>query len=149
MDNDQTKIKQLPSREIVAYELPLNNSSHTSNEPTSPKTLSSQYIIAIHRRLERQDRYLSPMTRHKIVFFGQPILVPYNKQPNSESTITNEHIYRIVLKQLERLLRTNKDLPNGTNHAANGDDALEERYPFVLKYVNEDGKKCSICSWNR
>ena len=149
MDNDQTKIKQLPSREITAYELPLNKSCDASNEATLLKTPSSRYIIAIHRRLERQDHYLSPMTRHKIVFFGQPILVPYDKQSIEQNKITNEHIYNIVFRQLKRLLRTNKDLTNGTPHSVESDDALKERYPFVLKYVHEDGKKCSTCSWNR
>ncbi|CAF0809558.1 unnamed protein product [Adineta steineri] len=149
MDNDQTKIKQLNFRELLAYELPLNKSSETSNEKTSPTNRSSLYIIAIHRRLERQERYLSPMTRHKIVFFGQPILIPYNNDPNSENKITNEDIYKLVFKQLERLLRKNKDLTNLSNHALDCDDSLKERYPFVLKHVNEEGKKCSICSWNR
>jgi ubiquitin carboxyl-terminal hydrolase 6/32 len=131
MDNDQTKIKQINLRELLAYELSINCSS---------------YIIARHRRLERQERYLSPMTRHKIIFFGQPILIPYN---NTEDKITNEDIYKIIFKQLERLLRKNNDLTYISNHAFDCDDSLKEKYPFVLKHVNEDGKKCSICTWNR
>ncbi|CAF4418330.1 unnamed protein product, partial [Rotaria sp. Silwood2] len=36
-----------------------------------------------------------------------------------------------------------------SNHALDCDDSLGERYPFILKHVNEDGKRCSICPWNR
>jgi len=147
MDNDLTKIKQLSLREFLAYELPINTPSDISDEKNSSS--SSSYIIAIHRRLERQERYLSPMTRHKILFFGQPILIPYNNNNNSENKITNESIYKIIFKQLERLLRKNNDSIYVSNHALDCDDSLKERYPFILKYVNDDGKKCSICSWNR
>jgi hypothetical protein len=142
MDNDSTKIKQLNIRELLAYELPLDKSSETTT------VNRSSYIIARHRRLERQERYLSPMTRHKIIFFGQPILVPYNNN-DSENKITNEDIYKIIYKQLERLLRKNNDLIYTSNHTFDCDDPLVEKYPFVLKHVNEDGKKCSICTWNR
>jgi ubiquitin carboxyl-terminal hydrolase 6/32 len=141
MDNDQTRMKQLNLRELLAYELPLNQPSETSS------INRSSYIIARHRRLERQERYLSPMTRHKIIFFGQPILISY--QNNSETKITNEDIYQSVFKQLERLLRKNNDVISISNHAFDCDDSLGERYPFTLKQVNEEGKKCSICSWNR
>ncbi|CAF3403769.1 unnamed protein product, partial [Rotaria sp. Silwood2] len=51
--------------------------------------------------------------------------------------------------QLERLLRKNSDLTSKSNHALDCDDSLGERYPFILKHVNEDGKRCSICPWNR
>ncbi|UJR27426.1 hypothetical protein I4U23_008715 [Adineta vaga] len=149
MDIDQTKIKQITSRDLTAYEIPLNKSLETSNEKVSSINRSTSYIIALHRRLERQERYLSPMTRHKIVFFGQPILISYDKNSISEEKITNQSIYQIVYKQLGRLLRKNKDLTNSSNHALDCDDSLKEGYPFTLKYVNEDGKKCSICSWNR
>jgi len=134
MDNNQTKIKQLNLRELLAYELSITRPS---------------YIVARHRRLERQERYLSPMTSHKIIFFGQPILIPYNNNNNTENKITNEDIYKIIFKQLERLLRKNNDLTCISNHVFDCDDLLKERYPFVLKRVNEDGKKCSICTWNR
>jgi hypothetical protein len=150
MDSDQTKIKQINIREFLAYELPINKSPETSpdnDNKTSSINRSLPYIIAIHRRLERQERYLSPMTRHKIIFFGQPILVPYDN--TSDKKLTNEDIYKIISKQLERLLRKNNDLTYVSNHAFDCDDSLGERYPFVLKYINDDGKKCSKCTWNR
>lgn len=140
MDNDSVKIKQINFRELLAYELPLNNTSETSNN-------HSLYLIARHRRLEKQERYLSPMTRHKITFFGQPILIPYNY--NLDKKITNQDIYKIVFKQLERLLRKNNDLVSISNHISDSNNTVEEKYPFVLKQVIEDGKKCSICTWNR
>ncbi|CAF0968583.1 unnamed protein product [Rotaria sordida] len=146
MDNDYTKIKQLNIRELLAYELPLiDKSSKISNDKILSTNPSLSYIKAMHRRLEPQERYLSPMTRHKIIFFGQPILIPYN----SENKITNKYIYKIVFKQLERLLRNNNDSINTYNHVFNGDDSVQEGYPFILKHINEDGKKCSVCSWNR
>jgi hypothetical protein len=148
MDIDHTKIKQLNLRDFLAYELPLNKSSDVSNDKIPQSNRSPSYIISIHRRLERQERYLSPMTRHRIIFFGQPILIPYKNNSDNE-IITNEHVYKVIYKQLERLLRKNKDCTSLSNHACDCDDSLGERYPFVLKHVNEDGKKCSICSWNR
>ena len=144
MDNDQTRMKQLNLRELLAYELPLNQSSETSINRSS-------YIMARHRRLERQERYLSPMTRHKIIFFGQPMLIPYpiNENNNSETKITNEDIYQSIYKQLERLLRKNNDSTLMANHVFDCDDSSGARYPFTLKQINEEGKKCSTCSWNR
>ncbi|CAF1339296.1 unnamed protein product [Rotaria sordida] len=142
MDSNQTKIKQLNIRDFVAFELPLITSIDNNN------TLSSiSYIVAVHRRLERQERYLSPLTRQKILFFGQPIIVPYNE--NNSIKITNKYIYENISKQLERLLRKTTDLTSKSNHALDCDDSLGERYPFILKHVNEDGKRCSICPWNR
>jgi len=148
MDNDQTRMKQLSARELIAYELPPVVPCEPINDDAIPPNRPVQnYIVAIHRRLERQDRYLSPMTRHRIVFFGIPILIPYST--NSTMTITNEMIYKDIFKQLERLLRKNTDAPSISNHALDCDDSLGERYPFILKRVREDGKKCAICSWNR
>jgi len=138
MDQNQTKIRQLNIRDFVAYELPLLNSNDTSQ---------INYIIAIHRRLERQERYLSPLTRHKTLFFGQPIIIPYEKDDLIK--ITNKSIYENISKQLERLLRKNTDTTCVSNHALDCDDSLGERYPFILKHVYEDGKRCSICPWNR
>jgi hypothetical protein len=140
MDSNQTKIRQLNIRDFVAYELPLLKTVDNEN-------LVSTYIVAVHRRLERQDRYLSPLTRQKILFFGQPMIISYDK--NQPIKITNKDIYENVSKQLERLLRKNTDLTYISNHALDCDDSLGQRYPFVLKHVSEDGKKCSICPWNR
>lgn len=145
MDNDQTKLKQTSIRELLAYELPLNQSSDISDNKSIPKNPSASYIKAIHRRLERQERYLSPMTRHKIIFFGQPIIIPFN----SEEKTTNEYIYRHVYKQLQRLLRKNNSVSNGFSRTHDSNDLIQENYPFTLKHVSEDGKKCSICTWNR
>ena len=152
MDSELTKIKQLNNREFVAYELPISRPEDASPgnppvDPNSPPHRLPNYLIAIHRRLERQERYLSPMTRHRIIFFGQPILIPY--ATNAAKKGTNEMIYLLIFKQLERLLRKNGDLNSVSNHAMDCDDSLGERYPFTLKHVNEDGKKCSICPWNR
>lgn len=120
LENNSTSIKTLPNREILAYEL-------------DPQC--SSYIIARHRRIEKQDRYLSPMTKQKIVFFGQPLLIPYDEN------LTNDILYGKVYKQIERLLRKNQDFDE-----ING---CKEVYPFALKHISEDGKKCSLCSWNR
>ena len=152
MDNDLMKIKQLGNRELLAYEIPLAapTEASTENEPINrnlPLNRPLTYVIAIHRRLERQERYLSPMTRQRILFFGQPILIPYDRQ--STEPVTNENIYQCIFTQLERLLRKSNDLTCVSNHALDCDDSLGERYPFTLKYVTEDGKKCSTCSWNR
>ena len=134
MDSNQTRIKQLNIRDFVAYELPLyQTDDHTQ----------INYLIAIHRRLERQERYLSPLTRHRTLFFGQPIILSYEKE------MTNKILYKNIFQQLKRLLRKNTDTTSRSNHALDCDDSLGQRYPFVLKHVSEDGKRCSICPWNR
>ncbi|CAF1168615.1 unnamed protein product [Adineta steineri] len=140
MDYNHTKIKQLNLRDFVAYELPLL-------KLTDKDKYLSIYIVAIHRRLERQERYLSPLTRHKILFFGQSIIIPYNKVDSIK--ITNKNIYENISKQLERLLRKNTNLTCISNHALDCDDSLGQRYPFILKHVKEDGRRCSLCPWNR
>jgi len=141
MDSNKTKIKQLNIRDFVAYELPLLNLNLNDN-------FQLNYIIAVHRRLERQERYLSPLNRYKTLFFGQPIIIEYNKN-NNLIKITNKNIYENISKQLERLLRKNTDRTCVSNHALDCDDSLGERYPFILKHVNEDGKRCIVCPWNR
>ncbi len=136
MDLNQTKIKQLNIRDFIAYELPLLDSNENKH-----------YIIAVHRRIERQERYLSPLTRSKTLFFGQPIIISYEK--NSSIKITNKNIYENISKKLERLLRKYTDTTCVSNHALDCDDSLGQRYPFLLKHVDEDGKRCMICPWNR
>lgn len=130
MDSNQTKIKQLNIRDFIAYELPLG-----------------PFLIAIHRRLERQDRYLSPLTRYRTIFFGQPIIIAYDKY--EQNHIQNKTIYENIFQQLKRLLRKNCDSTSRANHALDCDDSLGQKYPFVLKHVNENGTHCSICPWNR
>jgi hypothetical protein len=141
LDYNQTKIKQLNLRDFVAYELPLITSDDNDNNS------KLNYLIAVHRRLEKQERYLSPLTRYKTLFFGQPIIISYKK--DNSIKITNKNIYENISKQLERLLRKNNDISCVSNHALDCDDSLGERYPFILKHVAEDGKRCAICPWNR
>ena len=136
MDMNHTKIQQLNLRDFVAYELPVFDSNRNNS-----------YLIAVHRRIERQDRSLSPLTRYRTLFFGQPIILSLE---NIESEkITNQMIYENVSKQLERLLRKYSDPSSVSNHALDCDDSLGQRYPFVLKHVTDDGRRCSICPWNR
>lgn len=148
MEREQSKIKQINNRDLLAYELPIyeNEQINEENKETNANRYKN-YLIAIHRRLEHQDRYFSPITRHRTLFFGQPILIPY--QPNLTMNTSNRMIYMIVFKQLKRLLRKTNENNNAANHAFDCDDSLGERYPFTLKYVQDDGRKCSVCPWNR
>ena len=145
MDSRQTRIKQLNVRDLLAYELPVTTSMDDNNNGKA--ATGTAYMIGMHRRLERQERCLSPLTREKILFFGQPMIIPY-RQIN-EAKVTNRHIYENVFQQLERLLRKRTDTMHLSNHALDCDDSLGQHYPFVLKHVNGDGSKCSICPWNR
>lgn len=136
MDMNHTKIQQLNLRDFVAYELPVcdSNGNHS-------------YLIAVHRRIERQDRSLSPLTRYRTLFFGQPIILALENVESKK--ITNRMIYENVSKQLERLMRKYSDPSSVSNHALDCDDSLGQRYPFVLRHVTEDGRHCSLCPWNR
>ena len=148
MEKEQTKIKSFPNLDLLAYELPVYEKEQIStSDKDSIPSRTRNYLIAIHRRLEYQERYYTTITRHKVLFFGQPIIIPY--QSNLTMKTSNRMIYMIVFKQLKRLLRKPKDNQSISNHAFDCDDSLGERYPFTLKYVHEDGKKCSICPWNR
>lgn len=145
MDSKQTRVKQLNLREFLAYEIPLVKPREETDD--NQKIVSEPYLIAIHRRLERQDRYLSPVTSDKIRLFGQPILVPYLREPSRK--ITNADIYAALSQQFERLLRKPSRHDSVSNHAMDCDDSLKQKYPFVLKHVTADGRQCSICPWNR
>lgn len=137
MDMNHTKIQQLNLRDFVAYELPVID----LNEKNNP------YLVAVHRRIERQDRSLSPLTRYKTLFFGQPIIL--SLKTFDAKKFTNRMIYENVSKQLERLLRKYNDATSVSNHAMDCDDSLGQRYPFILKHVTEDGQRCILCPWNR
>lgn len=52
MDNDQTRMKQLSARELIAYELPPVVPCEPINDDAIPPNRPVQnYIVAIHRRL--------------------------------------------------------------------------------------------------
>lgn len=137
MDMNHTKIQQLNLRDFVAYELPI----------IEPNENHNPYLVAVHRRIERQDRSLSPLTRYKTLFFGQPIIIVL--QNSHVEKLTNRMMYENISKKLERLLRKYTDTTCVSNHALDCDDSLGQRYPFVLKHVTEDGQRCIICPWNR
>ncbi|CAF4760386.1 unnamed protein product [Rotaria socialis] len=143
MDNDQTKIKQLNLRELLAYELPIViKPPEPSDDETPSTTRSLSYIKAMHRRLERQERYVSPMTRHKIMFFGQPILIPCG----SENKLTNEDIYKIDV-EIHPSVKSSRS-PN--NDSMNLDDLssivrLEDCLESFIKWENLDHKEMFNC----
>ncbi|CAI6345795.1 unnamed protein product [Macrosiphum euphorbiae] len=102
------------------------------------------YVVALHRKMIRQDVYFISAHKSKPSIFGLPIILPCN-----EST-TNQDLYQAVWLQVARLV---SPLPPSEstvpNHAMDCDDSLGYEFPFVLKAVNREGTLCAWCPWYR
>ncbi|PNF24310.1 hypothetical protein B7P43_G11887, partial [Cryptotermes secundus] len=102
------------------------------------------FIIALHRKMIRQDVYFMSSQKTKPSLFGLPLIVPC-----CEST-THQDLYQAVWVQVARLV---SPLPPSEtaapNHAQDCDDSLGYEFPFVLKAVQKDGSQCAWCPWYR
>lgn len=140
------RVGLLPSL-IVAGQTDSGNCSASSSSlsDSTDAVLLHQpnYIIALHRKLLRQDAYFLSSTKIKPQLFGLPVIVPC-----SEST-THQDLYQSVWTQVARLvtpLPPSESTP--PNHAMDCDDSLGYEFPFVLKAVNKEGTNCAWCPWN-
>ncbi|XP_050522495.1 ubiquitin carboxyl-terminal hydrolase 32 [Daktulosphaira vitifoliae] len=102
------------------------------------------YVIALHRKMIRQDVYFISAHKSKPNIFGLPIILPCNE------TTSNQDLYQAVWLQVARLV---SPLPPSEstvpNHAMDCDDSLGYEFPFVLKAVNREGTMCAWCPWYR
>ncbi|XP_059478649.1 ubiquitin carboxyl-terminal hydrolase 32 [Neocloeon triangulifer] len=100
------------------------------------------YIIALHRKMIRQENYFVSWQRTQPSLFGLPLLVPCGQGT------THKALYEAVWRQVARLV---SPLPpsSAPNHALDCDDSLGYEFPFVLKAVAPGGVQCSWCPWYR
>ncbi|XP_034237598.1 ubiquitin carboxyl-terminal hydrolase 32 isoform X2 [Thrips palmi] len=100
------------------------------------------YIVAVHRKMIRQDVYFMSSQKTKPSLFGLPIIVPC-----SEST-THQDLYQSVWLQVARLVSPLPPTdPAVSNHAQDCDDSLGYEFPFILKAVGSTGIQCAWCPW--
>ncbi|XP_058060610.1 ubiquitin carboxyl-terminal hydrolase 32 [Anopheles bellator] len=104
----------------------------------------ANYLIAVHRKLSRQDTYFLSHHKSKPGLFGVPLLIPCYEG------VTNKELYCSVWLQVARLLSPLPPTPpDQSNHATDCDDSLGYDFPFTLRAVASGGRMCALCPWSR
>uniref|UniRef100_A0A2M4A0P1 ubiquitinyl hydrolase 1 n=1 Tax=Anopheles triannulatus TaxID=58253 RepID=A0A2M4A0P1_9DIPT len=104
----------------------------------------ANYLIAVHRKLSRQDTYFLSHHKSKPGLFGVPLLIP------CYDGVTNKELYCSVWLQVARLLSPLPPTPpDQSNHATDCDDSLGYDFPFTLRAVASGGRMCALCPWSR
>ncbi|XP_073841699.1 ubiquitin specific protease 32 isoform X2 [Musca autumnalis] len=101
-----------------------------------------RYLMALHRKITRQDSYFLSHHKTRPSIFGVPLLIP-----NLEGG-TNKDLYCAVWLQVSRLLTPLPASTDQANHAADCDDSLGYDFPFSLRAVKSDGLTCALCPWS-
>ncbi|XP_044740622.1 ubiquitin carboxyl-terminal hydrolase 32 isoform X2 [Chrysoperla carnea] len=111
--------------------------------PTCGK--QSSYIVAIHRKMVRQEAYFLSQHKCKPIIFGVPLLLGYKT-----GQTTCQELYEAVWAQVTRLLSPMPQTDQ-TNHATDCDDSLGYEFPFTLCIVgaNFGNRWCGLCPWNK
>lgn len=125
-----------------AIRRPPSAGSGGSNQqvPKSP----ANYLIAVHRKLSRQDTYFLSHHKSRPGLFGVPLLIP------CYDGVTNKELYCSVWLQVARLLSPLPPTPpDQSNHATDCDDSLGYDFPFTLRAVASGGRICALCPWSR
>uniref|UniRef100_A0A1A9X121 ubiquitinyl hydrolase 1 n=1 Tax=Glossina brevipalpis TaxID=37001 RepID=A0A1A9X121_9MUSC len=90
-----------------------------------------KYLVAVHRKITRQDSYFLSHHKTRPSIFGIPLIIP-----NLDGG-THKDLYCAVWLQVSRLL---SPLP--------ADDSLGYDFPFSLRAVKCDGLTCALCPWS-
>ncbi|XP_034995924.2 ubiquitin carboxyl-terminal hydrolase 32 isoform X2 [Zootoca vivipara] len=100
------------------------------------------YIIAVHRKMMRMDKYFLSSQKNRPSLFGMPLIVPCTVHTRKKD------LYDAVWIQVSRLA---SPLPpqEASNHAQDCDDSMGYQYPFTLRVVQKDGNSCAWCPWYR
>uniref|UniRef100_A0A182JE81 ubiquitinyl hydrolase 1 n=1 Tax=Anopheles atroparvus TaxID=41427 RepID=A0A182JE81_ANOAO len=111
---------------------------------TGQTVSKANYLIAVHRKLSRQDTYFLSHHKSKPGLFGVPLLIP------CYDGVTNKELYCSVWLQVARLLSPLPPTPpDQSNHATDCDDSLGYDFPFTLRAVASGGRVCALCPWSR
>ncbi|CAD7081508.1 unnamed protein product [Hermetia illucens] len=103
---------------------------------------AGRYLLAVHRKLTRQDTYFLSYHKTRPSLFGVPLLIPCYENG------TNKDLYCGVWMQVNRLLSPLPLTPDQANHAADCDDSLGYDFPFTLRAVANGGLVCALCPWS-
>ncbi|XP_058455432.1 ubiquitin carboxyl-terminal hydrolase 32 isoform X2 [Malaya genurostris] len=118
--------------------LSANSGGIYNNQP------KNNYLIAVHRKLSRQDTYFLSHHKSRPGLFGVPLLIP------CYDGVTNKELYCSVWLQVARLLSPLPPTPpDQSNHATDCDDSLGYDFPFTLRAVANGGRICALCPWSR
>ncbi|XP_046386606.1 ubiquitin carboxyl-terminal hydrolase 32 isoform X1 [Ischnura elegans] len=103
------------------------------------------FIIALHRKMIRQEVYFLSSQKTKPSLFGLPLIVPCGEMT------THQDLYQAVWLQVARLVSPlpPSEASGAPNHAQDCDDSLGYEFPFVLKTVQQNGMLCALCPWYR
>lgn len=124
-----------------AYIPPLIVQGGQADSQQVSNSYSGHYIVAMHRKMLRQEVFFLANSKYRPSLFGTPLIIDI-----SEST-TNKELYEKIMTQMSRLVSQPNKLKHTSNHALNGDDS--NRYPFTLRTVGRDGTNCDTCEWYR
>uniref|UniRef100_W4VR89 ubiquitinyl hydrolase 1 n=1 Tax=Corethrella appendiculata TaxID=1370023 RepID=W4VR89_9DIPT len=119
-----------------------NNLSAINSNSFNINHRKANYLIAVHRKLSRQDTYFLSHHKSRPSLFGVPLLIP------CQDGVTNKEFYCSVWVQVARLL---SPLPptEQSNHATDCDDSLGYDFPFTLRAVADGGRICALCPWSK
>ncbi|KAJ6625438.1 Ubiquitin carboxyl-terminal hydrolase 32, partial [Pseudolycoriella hygida] len=105
---------------------------------------AGNYLIAVHRKMSRQDTYFLSYHKTRPSLFGVPLLIPCYEGG------TNKDLYCAVWMQVARFLSPLPPTPpDQSNHATDCDDSLGYEFPFTLRAVSDGGRVCALCPWSR
>ncbi|CAL8129565.1 unnamed protein product [Orchesella dallaii] len=106
--------------------------------------LKDRFLIAVHRKVMRQESYFLAAQKSHPILFGTPIVIPVT------DGMTHLDLYKRVWAMVARLLSPLPPVegPNIYNHAQDCDDSLGYEYPFVLRIICREAEwKCGLCFW--
>ncbi|XP_055612922.1 ubiquitin carboxyl-terminal hydrolase 32 [Uranotaenia lowii] len=121
-----------------------SGTNHFSRNCPNNSGVNNSYLIAVHRKLSRQDTYFLSHHKSRPGLFGVPLLIPCYEG------VTNKQLYCSVWVQVARLLSPLPPTPpDQSNHATDCDDSLGYDFPFTLRAVASGGRVCALCPWSR
>ncbi|XP_037889986.1 ubiquitin carboxyl-terminal hydrolase 32 isoform X1 [Glossina fuscipes] len=145
-DDKQKYISHDLHPESVNYLPPINSIADVGNgvfsRVPSQHFKVGKYLVAVHRKITRQDSYFLSHHKTRPSIFGIPLIIP-----NLEGG-THKDLYCAVWLQVSRLLSPLPASTDQANHAADCDDSLGYDFPFSLRAVKCDGLTCALCSWS-
>ncbi|XP_037024901.1 ubiquitin carboxyl-terminal hydrolase 32 isoform X4 [Bradysia coprophila] len=131
----------------IEHSVPLSDKCNGKSAITScyrdGRRTAGNYLIAVHRKMSRQDTYFLSYHKSRPSLFGVPLLIPCYEGG------TNKDLYCTVWMQVARLLSPLPPASDQSNHATDCDDSLGYEFPFTLRAVGESGRVCALCPWSR
>ncbi|XP_046415413.1 ubiquitin carboxyl-terminal hydrolase 32 [Neodiprion fabricii] len=127
----------------VSTEIKEYNNYGSDSSSNNSLSHGNGYVIALHRKMIRQDLYFASSQKTRPSLFGVPVVV------SCGDGTTHQELYRSVWRQVARLVTPlpPTETAASPNHAQDCDDSLGYEFPFVLRAVDRDGRVCAWCPW--